>query len=371
MVERARVGPFIEMLGFSESMDSEWIDLRSSALATEPSPPVVTPPDNGYAVARPTPPLRPTMFDRLPRLAELAAGAPAENTGTLIERMWEATDDSQGLDAFAPKSDYIDVLGRRATVRWVVAGLVVVLAAWFGAQWYRGLTPEDPTERAAAAAAEATAGAHERLTSLATIVATVADPDATGDDLNGATLVLSQLDGLNRDIRQAGQQLAASSGATPVTDRLAAAADTGIRLERRIGNALTYRLVFERAFVVPDLPMSTDLTGAADTSFELSAMIADTERAIEQLPFDSALDSHRAEAEATLAEIERISSLYVEALRAENVPGATTHAVTMTRLADDIHEQLDATLHSLALQLSDDVDSYTALVTETHDLLGG
>lgn len=368
-----RVGPLMEMFGFSETTDLPWIEIDESTLPEHPvrtaRPPRparsipkqrTSPVDRSMSRPGAVQTNRPSLFDGMPRLADLVAVNPGkhENTGTLVERMWEATDDFEPMDSWMPKADYVDRLGQQPVIRWVVAGVIAIVAVISTVSLIvGGISGADPvpaSDQAVAAVAEARQGA----TQLRDVLGTLSDPSSSGEQLNEAAVALDGFDSTARSLGARSSAVADLDGGADIAVTLSQVSDVGVALGRRTGSTLTYRLVFERAFVIPELPTTADLTEAADLSFELSAMVADTERALAQLPFDPVLEDHRVSAAQALADIEVMSERYVEALRAEKPETANRHRQSIIDLSGGVHDELDLLLPAVGRQVSQGIDEY-------------
>lgn len=360
----------MEMFGFGETSDPPWEYFDEP----EPRPPgrrVLSPvgpsPD---APARNRPgsegKSRPSIFDALPRLADLVSDSAAdhENTGTLIERLWQATDDFEPIDSWTPKSEYADRLSEKPVLRWI-AGVALTIVAILLVVWLVASVGGPDAPPAAAQAATAVSTAETSAASVRDAIDVLVEPNSSGVELNEAAIALSEFDTAARQVASAANRLADQhEGADVASTLLISASDEGTAIERRLGAALTYRLVFERAFILPDLPDSADITRAADISFELSAMVADTQRALDQLPFEALLEDHRKLAAQALADIEILSGMYVEALREGQTGTAARHSKTIVDLADETRNVLAATLPEVGNEISEQVGQFEAALDE-------
>ena len=369
------VSPLMEMFGFGETPDPPWEyfdEPEPRAPVTQVLSPIGPLPD---APVRNRPGAeaknRPSIFDALPRLADLvSASAPDhENTGTLIERLWQATDDFEPIDSWMPKTEYADRLSEKPVLRWIAGGALTIMAILLVA-WLVGSVGGSDAPPAAAQAAIAIGAAETSAASVRDAINVLVDPSSSGVGLNEAAVALTEFDTAAREVASAANLLADQhEGVDLASTLLIRASDEGTAIERRLGAALTYRLVFDRAFVLPDLPDRADITAAADVSFELSAMVADTQRALDQLPFEPSLEDHRRLAAQALADIEVLSGMYVEALRAQQAGTAARHSATILELADETRTVLAATLPEVGDEISVQVDAFEATLDEAANAL--
>lgn len=361
---RPTVSPLMEMFGFGETSDPPWEYFEEPA-PRAPAKRVLSPigplPD---AVPKSRPgadgKTRPNIFDALPRLADLVSASPEdhENTGTLIERLWHATDDFEPMDSWMPKADAVDRLSQRPLLRWIAVSALALAAVFIvTALIVSGGGSDSPAPAVQANRAVEIAATNART--LREAVGVLTDPSSTGVQLNEAAVALSEFDSAARDLAAAASLLTDQQASAEMTSaHLTEASQQGGLIERRLGSALTYRLVFERAFLVPELPDTAGITEAADISFALSAMVADTQRALDALPFDPALEDHRVLAAQALADIEVLSGRYVEALRADRAGAAARDSAAIIDIADQTHTVLATTLPELGTQIADQIDGF-------------
>ncbi len=96
--------------------------------------------------------------------------------------------------------------------------------------------------------------ARQSLIDTRQVAALVANVDGTGDDLSSAAVTMTALDSAARDLTVAGDHLIENPEQEAAGRALIRAGSVATTTGRRLGDALTYRLVFARAFVLPDLP---------------------------------------------------------------------------------------------------------------------
>ena len=121
---------------------------------------------------------------------------------------------------------------------------------------------------------------------------------------------------------------------------LATVTDQAEALATRLSSLLSYRLLTDGLFALPELP---DAAGPDETdtiSVELAASLAASVESAVSLPVDPLLDGHRTAAADTLDLLDLLRADYLTALRAEDV-------ATAGALASDMNAavaELDATL---------------------------
>jgi hypothetical protein len=114
---------------------------------------------------------------------------------------------------------------------------------------------------------------------------------------------------------------------------MAEASQDGLAVERRLGDALTYRLVFGRAFDLPELPAAASPDEISALGVELGLGLAGTLDALAALPNDPAFESHRAEAQVLAGRYADWQIEYLSALRSGD---ATTAAELVEELAGSV-----------------------------------
>ncbi len=298
----------------------------------------------------------PSIFDLLPRLSDLRSGGESENTGTLIERLWEATDTYEPATSWAPATPSLS----QKRPRW---GLIVllILVAIAGALLVANRPDQDADRQMAARSTQETIdAARSSLAEARTVVDLIGNTEATGEELSSAAVTLTALDSSARELTAAGDSLIEDAEREATGRALIRAGSLATTTGRRLGDALTYRLVFARAFALPDLPAEAGITEIADVGFEIASMISDTERSLERLPGDPTLDGHRRDAEEALASIEAATPDYLQALRDGESLSAQVHANQIRRLGTDTHAALFGPLRQLADEVGIAFDGYEA-----------
>ncbi|GBD85131.1 hypothetical protein BMS3Abin02_01531 [bacterium BMS3Abin02] len=292
----------IEMFGFSESPP-----LRPAATAVLPKP-------------------EPEPLPGLPALKEMRRPTDAAgDTGALVTRLWAAT------ETFTPSADWkpesFDSLAASArTFRWsiVIASLVLLFAGLSLIRWASSMP-----ERAAAAATtsylSATAAFENQLPETRQTVATVTDIDAGTTQLADAAVSLSKLDESARRLFEVAADPLPSvlplisrsplEALTPARRAMGTASEIGLTLERRLGDALSYRLVFGRAFRLPPLVTTASQQEIATLGVSLGLAVTDTQEAVEKLPGEPFFANHLLASQQLALRLDNWQVEYLDALR--------------------------------------------------------
>lgn len=298
-----------------------------------------------------------TAWDSLPSLADVAVDEPT-GTGETIQRLWDATEELQiAVDAIEepvdePQTRLIDDQKFR---RSAIIGLVVVLALVFVGIRQLGSQPERAAVALEAQYQLSAAQINEAIGPVARSVELLITDGLSVSDFSQLTSDLDVLDGIARDAAGiAAQPLPESNlvGSSLPIDELVLprslleqSARQALNLEERIGDAVSYRIIFDRAFDLPPLPTEATIVDIGVIGSELSVTIAENELIMAELPDDPFFGRHRQEAVDLLAHITEAQNDYFTALR----EGDTFEA---TRIRDDIINRVEASRASLAEPLA-------------------
>jgi hypothetical protein len=341
----------LELLGLADT-DS---DLTISLPAAAGEELAVTMHATTLVVAPPDAPMETEVAESdwsdLPSLADVAADGLDIDTGTLITRLWEATEEQESLappDDWSPE-DFSEVAASDRTFRWpVVLGALAVAAGIAVAAWVISNLPERGLEDAKADYQVSSAELRKAVTVAAVSAGAITDPDASPDELAEAAAVLADHDAAGRKEPDLAATAPPSNGLLGVSDptiepiraNLRTVSERAIALERRLGEILTYRLLFDRAFRFPTLPAGTSPGNIPAIGVELSLVIADTADAIGQLPADDLFGDHRAAAEELVAGLDGWQVSYLAALRNRDLNEAA-------RLIDGLESEVVSLRESL------------------------
>jgi hypothetical protein len=331
----------LEMFGLDEDTVFEPTD------TTMASPQPVWLPPSPVAVAERV------GLDRLPRLSDMRMVNDSNtDTGTLIERLWFATEEHEAVQPAADLSatDFGTVPDR--TFRWtiIIAG-VLGLALAVALLSIGTHLPTRLAERATASYRSAIVEAQDVLPTATKVMLTITDPAVTAEGLSDAAVTLAQLDNAARDLFTFASEPLSSTpplvsrdpldSLTPIRSDMAKASQDGLAVERRLGDALTYRLVFDRAFTLPELPVTATPDEISALGVELGLGLAGTLDAIAALPSDLAFESHRAQAEVLANRFAEWQIEYLSALRTGDIAQAT-------RLVEELHATVDKVTTGIA-----------------------
>ena len=282
----------LEMLGLDEdAVHKPTFTVTSPQPVWQAPAPVESPPRAG--------------LEGLPTLSDMRmVNDDQTDTGTLIERLWFATEEH---DAVRPAEDLH--AGRIAevpsrTFRWsVIVSAVVVLAVAVALLQIGVRSPTRLADEAIATYRAAVTEAQDVVPATQKVMLAITDPAVSIEGLSDAAVTLSQLDSASRNLFTTASEPLASTpplvsrspldALTPLRSDLAAASQDGIAIERRLGDALTYRLVFDKVFAIPELPVSAARDEISALGVELGLDLAATLDAIAALPSDPAFGAHR------------------------------------------------------------------------------
>ena len=157
----------------------------------------------------------------------------------------------------------------------------------------------------------------------------------------------------------------------PTRERLSLVAGRADVIASRLNRFITYRIEFERMFVLPDLPIRAEAGEANVLSLALAEMLVDTLDALTRLPADPFLDEHRDQATATFEFFQQWEIDYLDALRRD----ANAQASALVSEADGairlLRSGLDAPLASLQGWADTELAGLERDVTGALILVGG
>lgn len=329
----------IELLGFSQ------VELPS-AVATAPAPL----PERSDPPPEPAPQV--TLRDV--RSPDVHPG----DTSLLVTRLWEATENVGPTPVDWHPEDFSALASSSRTFRWsvVVIGVAVVIGLLAAMQYAMSLP--------ARLAAETTTRYVSAIDSLdQAIPATreaaraVTEPDSDPANLAAAAVALSDLDDAART--------AFTTVAEPLPDTpllvprdelealnpqrtsIATAADLTLTVERRLGDALNYRLLFARMFALPELPVAATPDEITDLGVTLGLAITDSATLADQLPDEPFLADHLASTKALVRRLDDWQGEYLEALRRSDADTARLLIDEYHTRISELEQGLIAPLHAL------------------------
>lgn len=259
----------------------------------------------------------------LPTLADVGLESGQTNTGSLITRLWEAVEESETLEpgeAWEPE-EFSEVAASNRVFRWpVVLGAIGLLIGIIVAVQVVGALPSNETAEMRDAHLQASDRISAALPGTEGAAQALGDGSISSADLSEAAVALADLDQAARsafDVAAAelpdGPLAESDPALAGMQANLRSAAEQSIGLERRLGELFTYRLLFDKAFILPELPEASPAGNIPALGVELSLAIADSAEAIRQLPEDPILANHRS---AAISLIDRLDTWQVEYLAA-------------------------------------------------------
>ena len=325
----------LEMLGMDED------------LGLEPTFTTMTSPQPIWQAPAPVETVRRVGLDQLPTLADMRMVNDSQNdTGTLIERLWFATEEHEAVRPAADlrANDFTEAPSR--TWRWSVIIAAVLVSAIAVALMQIGVRlPARVADEALATYESAIVEAQDVLPMAQDVMLAVTDPTVAVESLSDAAVTLARLDTASRQLfTEASEPLsstpplvsrAALDALTPLRTDMANASQDGLAIERRLGDALTYRLVFEKAFEIPDLPVTASSDEISTLGIELGLGLAATLDALTVLPNDPAFDLHRSQA-AALAD--RFAEWQIDYLSALRIADSARAAILVEELQAAVDE---------------------------------
>ena len=366
--------PMLELLGFADpgegsakAADKPEEAFPAPALLTKPS--VI---EDATEVIEITP-------MRGPRLADVHTGEQTENTGVLVARLWDATSTHDALGADWEPSATIEPPVR--TFRWslISAGLALaVTVALLAIAAYRL-----PINQAAAMR-DNLSGSLETLDAATGVFPAVAnlvlDPETTTAALADAAIpLLAFSEAANSAYSSAtadpGAQIplvpkAPLEALEPAMTNLQRAADEALVIHERIGDVLDYRILLERALVLPaSLPVEASDTRISDIGIGLSATLADTTEVLLQLPQDEILTVHALQLESAYSAMTIHVADYLAALRSGNSFAASRIVGDMRNEARSALDAVDDTLHEFETWLIEAFGHLEQQVRKTNSAL--
>ena len=365
---------------YSSSM-LEMLGLDEDAIF-EPTVTTMTSPEPTWQAPAPVATVDQLGLDRLPTLSDMQMTNDSRtDTGTLIERLWFATEEHEAVQPAAslPKPDFSEVPDR--TFRWsvIIAAVVALTIAVALLQ----IAIRIPTRIAADATAtyrSDIADARDLLPTARSVTLSITDPAVTVEGLSDAAVNLSQLDTAARNLfTDASERLSSTpplvsrteiDALTPIRSDMARASQDGLAIERRLGDALTYRLVFGKAFALPDLPVTASPDEISALGVELGLGLAATLDAIAALPNDPAFEAHRAQAEVLADRYAEWQIEYLSALRAGDLNTAAVLVEELQVAVEQLTTGIAFPLQTVAAWTNSEIDRYDTTLARLAGSLG-
>ncbi len=134
---------------------------------------------------------------------------------------------------------------------------------------------------------------------------------------------------------------------SPTRERLSLVAGRADVIASRLNKFVTYRIEFERMFLLPRLPNRVEASEANELSLALAEMLADSLDALTRLPTDPFLDGHRGQVTATFEFFQQWEIDYLDALRRGAPAQAAALASEAVGAVRVLESGLDAPLQAL------------------------
>lgn len=346
----------LEMLGLDEDVVTE---------PASPAPPIPQP-----VWQAPAPATGQVGVERLPSLSDMqTVNDHHTDTGTLIERLWVATEEHEAVRPAADlQAEQFAAVPNR-TFRWsIIIGAVLVLAIAVAALQIGVRMPARIADEAIASYQAALTDAQEVIPSAEQVMLAITDPAVTTEGLSDAAVTLSELDTTSRALFSIASEPLSSTPPlvsrdeldvlTPIRSSMANASQDGLAIERRLGDALTYRLVFAKTFSLPELPAIASPDGISALGVELGLGLAATLDALQALPNDPAFERHRLEAQSLAEEFATWQVQYLSALREADLATATSLAEELQTAVDEIHRGIEDPLATVAAWGTDQISEF-------------
>jgi hypothetical protein len=156
----------------------------------------------------------------------------------------------------------------------------------------------------------------------------------------------------------------------PVITDLQRAADEALVINERIGDVLDYRILLERALVLPaSLPAEAADTRISDIGIELSATLADTTEVLLQFPQDEILTVHQLQLESAYSAMTIHVADYLAALRSGNSFAASRIVGEMRNEARSTRDAMSETLGDFETWLIEAFSSLEQQIQKTDSAL--
>lgn len=306
----------------------------------------------------PAPPRR-TGLEMLPSLADMQVREDHNtDTATLIERLWVATEQHEAVrPAEALTATELPKISGRS-FRWsVVVGAVLLLATALALIQIGTGLPARYMSEAKDSYRTSLGTTRAAVPATRDLLGSLTDPATPLETLSDIAVDLSRLDTAARELFAAASaslpatppfvSRAELDALTPLRSDMAATAERALAIQRRLGDALTYRLVFARAFQLPDLPTAATTDEASTLGVELGLSLAATLDALAQLPTDPFFDAHRQRTEQVATRYAEWQIEYQTALREADVDGAAALARELEGAVQDVQDHLALPLRTI------------------------
>ncbi len=294
----------------------------------------------------------------LPTLKEMRRSTDtAPETGALVTRLWDAT------ETLTPNADWepeaFDALATsQRTFRWpiIIAAVVVLIGGLSVIRWASAM-PERATATASADYLAAATQLEADLGEARDTISVITDLNATTSQLSDAAVSLSTLDADARNLFDTAAEPLPSmlplvsrsslEALTPTRRAMANASEIGLTLERRLGDALSYRLAFSKAFRLPQLVTAASPEEISPIGVALGLAASDTRAAIEALPDEPFFADHLAAVRQLELRLDDWQVEYLGALRSGDETAAAALVVEIRQRVAAVQQGVQAPLATL------------------------
>jgi len=301
----------------------------------------------------------------------------AGDTTTLVTRLWEATETAPLIEDWKP--DRLDprvISGR--TFRWpiIVAAVALLIGGLAILQAVQDM-PDRAAEDARATYLAVTTDYQTLLPEIEDAVSAITDPTTDTATLSDAAVSLSAFnDGARTLFDAAAEPLpsmpplvsrAQLDALTPVRQSMANAAEIGLTLERRLGDTLSYRLLWTKTFQLPPLPTTATQDRLTQLGVALGLAVTSTKDAIGNLPDEPFLSDHKIAAFQLGQRLDDWQVEYLDALRTGDSATAETLVQEMTQRIDALKAAIGAPLAAIGEWARTQLDTLQTQLTAATD----
>lgn len=367
--------PVLELFGLAEPERHYDGSTGAEAVLTEARPKN----HNGVATR-----VRPADFwERLPQLADFTEEHEVEvDTGSLIQRLWDfSSEEEQDVSPDWQPEGFSSEAGSRRTFRWSVVLLALLLAVGALALLILAIrVPENRAANLSSRYSDAITALHEVLPAARQAAGLVTDPAMSAEALSPTAAPLARFEARARELAGLADEplstpppLASNQpieALRPVRERLQQAAQRATETQARLDLVLDYRLLADRAFRLPSLPLTASQEQVSELNAQLSVVLSDSIDLVGRLPDDPALADHKARLDELLGELETFQAAYLNAVRQGDVETADRLIEEMRTAIAGAEGRLEPGLEQIRSWAQERFDEIDQLLTEASTSLG-
>ncbi len=311
-----------------------------------------------------------------PRLADVKIDDQDNDTGALVGRLWEATEDAGQLDEEWIPHDYEEEAGSRWRALAWIAGALGFVAVIVGAVWVLTNSPGYSVEDLEVAYGEVSTDLRLALDSVGSLTPAMTSIEGQSGDISEGAAALADLDAAARrtlDVAAltpaSGPFQAADADIEALRANLRTASERSTALEQRLSEALTYRMLLDRSFQLPPLPYAITPDSIPALGVEMSLAVAETLEAVSQLPDDPAFASHRSRTEDFAGRLEAWQVEYLEAVRNDDLDATSTLIEEYETTVAELRSSVANPLRTIGEWTSGELDYIDTALDRADDLL--